>query len=92
MRINSTKLLDITIYDLSGRSVYSANAQNNVFIGCNTFNFTNGLYMIRLMNMEGEENILTFIFNNNSFIFNENEGLYDYKQDNSMILEYLLSI
>jgi hypothetical protein len=48
--------------------------------------------MIRLMNMEGEENILTFIFNNNSFIFNENEGLYDYKQDNSMILEYLLSI
>ncbi|MCL2040311.1 MAG: T9SS type A sorting domain-containing protein [Bacteroidetes bacterium] len=91
IHINSSVPLDLTIYDLSGKNVYSATSQNNVLIGNNTLNSTNGLYMVRLVNMEGKENIITFIFHNNSFIFNDNEELCYTNEDLGIIIECILS-
>ena len=68
LSITSDDVLDIQIYDLLGKSVYAVKSKN-ASIDKNTLNLTNGTYMLRSVDKEGKENITTFMFDGNSFMF-----------------------
>jgi len=61
LSITSDELLDIEIYDLSGRVVYIATDINNLSIDRSTLNLINGTYMLRSVNKEGKEERVIFI-------------------------------
>jgi len=68
--INSDVELDVSIYDLSGRVVYSATAQN-MFVGCNVF--VNGHYTMQIVDAERQMVTVTFIFTNGEFMVNSHK-------------------
>ena len=65
LEIESTQQVDIAIYDYTGRCVYSATNQTNVAVDRSLI--PNGNYIIHLVNQEGEVEVITFLFVNDSF-------------------------
>jgi len=66
--INYTEPLDVSIYDMSGKCVYSATDKKNIKVDRNTLTLTNGLYMLRLINKEGESQTMNFMFTDDAII------------------------
>jgi len=73
LSITSEELLDVAIYDLLGRVVYTATDINNLSIDRNTLNLTNGTYMLRSVNKEGKEERAMFLLNGDSFIISNSK-------------------
>jgi len=68
LTIISDDALDIKIYDLSGKCVYSATDVNNLYISKNTLNVNSGTYILHSVTKDGREERTTFIFDGSSFI------------------------
>jgi hypothetical protein len=67
IEINSIEQLDVSIYDASGRCVYTTSSQSNVSVDRHLL--PNGHYMLRLTNKGGETITTNFmLINGKSFI------------------------
>ncbi len=64
--INSDVWLDASIYDLSGRTVCSASGETGIQINGNDL-FSNGSYVMKIVNKEGQVTMVSFIFSNGEF-------------------------
>ena len=73
LSISSDELLDVKIYDLLGKVVYTATDINNLSLDRNTLNLNNGTYMLRSANKEGKEERAMFLLNGNSFIISNSK-------------------
>jgi len=62
--------LEISIYDISGKRIYSASDKINFILDRNTTNFTNGYYFLRLEDKKGNSTMMNFIIINDAIIIN----------------------
>jgi hypothetical protein len=60
VEITSAEELDMSIYDVSGRCMYSASGQNSLSVDRRSL--PNGQYILHLVNKEGETAATNFIF------------------------------
>ena len=72
LSIISDDVLEIEIYDLSGKSVYKNTGKNLYIIG-RMLNLNVGTYILRSVNKEGIEETTTFMFDGNSFMLNNSK-------------------
>ena len=66
--LSSESLFNVSIYDLYGKSLYSANDKTDIRIDINTIPFANGSYILHMESKEGETKFMKLLFINNSFI------------------------
>ena len=68
LSVATSDVLDMEVYDITGKRIYNASEQVNISINRSSFNFRNGVYFLRLINKEGEEAITTFVLTDNYFM------------------------
>ena len=71
LQLSNSENVNVSIFDVMGKCIYSATAENNVVINKNTLRLKDGFYFVRLLDREGGYKIVTFMFTNGSFIISE---------------------
>lgn len=66
--VTCPEALDISIYNTLGECVYSATDKNNASVDRNTLREANGMYMLHLVDKDGNTLMMNFMFSNGSFV------------------------